>query len=132
MTMEPTVNSGAMTRTSHKLIGSDRVEGTSVRRLNGERIGSVKRLMIDKITGQVAYAVLNFGGFLGLGQSHYPIPWNRLKYDPIAAAYEVDLSEEELKHASDHGAGEDFDWGDRTEDIVIQDYQRKPTYWGMY
>jgi hypothetical protein len=120
-----------MARQSHKLIASDRVEGTSVRRPNGERIGSIKRLMIDKISGQVAYAVLNFGGFLGLGQKHYPIPWDRLKYDPLATAYELDLSDEELKHASDHGAGEDFDWGDRSEEIAVRGYQRRPTYWGM-
>ena len=88
MTMQPATNAGEMTRASHKLIPSDRVEGTSVRRPDGQRIGSIKRLMIDKISGQVAYAVLNFGGFLGMGQSHYPIPWSRLKYDPIAAARE--------------------------------------------
>jgi hypothetical protein len=132
MTMQPTTDAGGMRPASHKLIASDRIEGTSVRRPDGQRIGSIKRLMIDKISGQVAYAVLNFGGFFGIGQSHYPIPWSRLKYDPLAAAYEVDLSEQELKHASEHGADEDFDWGDRHDDIAIQGFQRKPTYWGMY
>ena len=130
MSLETTTNTGPMARQCHKLIPSDRVEGTSVRRPNGQRIGSIKRLMIDKISGQVVYAVLNFGGFLGLGQKHYPIPWDRLKYDPLAAAYELDLLDEELKRASDHGAGEDFDWGDRYDAIVAQSFQHKPTYWG--
>ena len=51
----------------HQLIASDRVEGTAVRRPNGDRIGHIERLMIDKITGQVSYAILSFGGFLGMG-----------------------------------------------------------------
>jgi hypothetical protein len=52
----------------HQLIASDRVEGTAVRRPNGERIGHIERLMIDKVTGKVSYAVLSFGGFLGGNQ----------------------------------------------------------------
>jgi hypothetical protein len=131
MAMQPGTDTGSMRRESHRLIASDRVEGTSVRRPNGERIGSIKRLMIDKNTGQVAYAVLNFGGFLGMGQKHYPIPWDRLRYDPAATAYEMDLSDDELKRASEHGAGEDFDWGERVDPIVVQSYQRKQN-WGAF
>ena len=62
----------------HTLVASDRVEGTPVRRPNGQKIGSIQRLMIDKLTGNVAYAVLSFGGFLGMGKKHLPIPWARL------------------------------------------------------
>jgi hypothetical protein len=60
------------TRQKHSLIASDRVEGTPVRRTGGEKIGTIERLMIDKISGNVAYAVLSFGGFLGMGQKHFP------------------------------------------------------------
>jgi len=60
----------------HQLIASDRVEGTAVRRANGERIGHIERLMIDKITGKVSYAILSFGGFLGMGASLLPLPWH--------------------------------------------------------
>ena len=63
---------------THSLIASDRVEGTPVRRSGGEKIGTIERLMIDKISGNVAYAVLSFGGFLGIGQRHAPIPWAKL------------------------------------------------------
>jgi hypothetical protein len=63
------------------LIGSDKVEGTAVYGANNEKIGSIERVMIDKMSGKVSYAVLAFGGFLGLGNDHYPIPWASLKYD---------------------------------------------------
>jgi PRC-barrel domain protein len=63
------------------LIGSDKVEGTAVYDAKGEHIGSIERVMIEKISGQVAYAVLSFGGFLGIGSDYYPIPWQSLKYD---------------------------------------------------
>jgi hypothetical protein len=62
------------------LIGSDKVEGTAVYDARGEKIGSIERVMIDKRSGQVAYAVLSFGGFLGIGSDYYPIPWASLKY----------------------------------------------------
>ena len=70
----------------HSLIGSDRVEGTAVRRPDGSKIGSIERLMINKLSGKVAYAVLSFGGFLGMGEKHAPIPWDRLTYDPALEA----------------------------------------------
>src|SRR6266700_4094855 len=78
---------------SHSLIASDRVEGTPVRRTGGEKIGTIERLMIDKLTGNVAYAVLSFGGFLGMGQKHAPIPWARLSYDRTLGAYQLDLTD---------------------------------------
>jgi hypothetical protein len=66
----------------HRLIASDRIEGTAVRRPNGDMIGHIERLMIDKVSGQVSYAVLSFGGFLGLGTNLIPLPWARLRYNP--------------------------------------------------
>ena len=108
-----------MTRQPHSLIASDRVEGTPVRRSGGEKIGTIERLMIDKISGNVAYAVLSFGGFLGIGQKHAPIPWAKLSYDPTLAAYHLDLSDEELRGAPAVAAGEEFDWGDRSREITI-------------
>jgi hypothetical protein len=69
------------TRETAGLIGSDKVEGTAVYDATGEKMGSIERVMIGKISGQVAYAVLQFGGFLGLGSDYYPIPWASLSYD---------------------------------------------------
>ncbi|AMN42696.1 PRC-barrel domain-containing protein [Rhodoplanes sp. Z2-YC6860] len=115
----------------HTLIASDRVEGTPVRRPNGEKIGAIQRLMIDKLSGNVAYAVLSFGGFLGMEKKHLPIPWTRLKYDLAQEAYQVDLTDEELTRAPAYEADEEFDWGDRSQEIVIHHYYKAPRYWGV-
>lgn len=69
------------------LIGSDKVEGTAVYGSDKEKIGSIERVMIDKMSGKVSYAVLSFGGFLGIGHDHYPLPWNSLKYDTNLGGY---------------------------------------------
>jgi hypothetical protein len=116
---------------AHSLIASDRVEGTAVRRPDGSKVGSIERLMIDKLSGKVAYAVLSFGGFLGMGEKHAAIPWERLTYDPALEAYRVNLSDDEISRAPTHSAG-DFDWGDRTREIEIHNYYGAKPYWGAY
>ena len=121
-----------LTRQTHTLIASDRVEGTLVRRTNGERIGTIERVMIDKLSGNVAYAVLSFGGFLGMGQKHLPVPWARLNYDPALGAYHVDLTDAELARAPSYAADKEFDWGDRSQEAAIHNYYRVPPYWGAY
>jgi hypothetical protein len=75
------------TRETGSLIGSDKVEGTAVYGANDTKIGSIERVMIDKMTGKVSYAVLSFGGFLGIGDDHYPLPWQSLKYDTNLGGY---------------------------------------------
>jgi PRC-barrel domain len=85
-------------RETASLIGSDKVEGTPVYDAKGERIGSIERVMTDKKSGQVAYAVLSFGGFLGIGSDYYPIPWASLKYDTNLGGYRLDITEEQLKN----------------------------------
>jgi hypothetical protein len=119
------------TEQQHALVASDRVEGTVVRRLNGDKIGTIQRVMIDKISGTVAYAVLSFGGFLGLGEKHLPIPWARLKYDATQQAYVVAISEDELAKAPSYAADKEFDWGDRSEERKIHDFYGTRPYWGI-
>ena len=72
-------------RETASLIGSDKVEGTPVYGADDRKIGTVQRVMIDKISGKVAYAVISFGGFLGIGEDYYPIPW-QVSTTPILAA----------------------------------------------
>jgi hypothetical protein len=120
-----------MTR-PHPLVASDRVEGTAVRRPNGDLVGHIERLMIDKITGKVSYAVLSFGGFLGLGSKLLPLPWGKLAYNPHFEAYELDISEDELKNAPSFGADQDFDWGDRSQEAALHRYYGIPPYWGGF
>lgn len=76
------------------LIASNKVEGTAVYTPDGERLGSIYNFMVDKRTGQVSYAVLQFGGFLGLGADYYPLGWNQLKYDTDLGGYIVGVPKE--------------------------------------
>jgi PRC-barrel domain protein len=64
-------------RETVSLIGSDKVEGTAVYGADNQKIGSVQRVMIDKVSGKVAYAVVSFGGFLGMGEDYFPMPWGK-------------------------------------------------------
>ena len=85
--------------TGKPLIESDRVEGTAVYDRNDNHIGSIKRLMIDKKTGKVAYTVMSFGGFLGIGEEQHTVPWNKLDYDTRLGGFRTDITEEQLRGA---------------------------------
>ena len=113
----------------HELIGSDRVQGTRIYRPSGEKIGHVERVMIDKRTGQAAYAVMNFGGFLGLGEESYPLPWSILKYDPTLGGYVVDITDAQLKDAPKLMQDENLDLGDRDSDYRMYEYYGVAPYW---
>lgn len=84
---------------TYELIASDKVEGTAVFNTEGERLGSIHNFMVDKRSGEVAYAVLKFGGFLGIGDDFYPLPWDVLTYDTDKNGYVVDLDRETLEGA---------------------------------
>jgi hypothetical protein len=128
--METMMQTDATSRQTHNLIASDRVEGTTVRSTDGTTIGRIERVMIDKLTGNGAYAVLSFNGFVGMGKRHLPMPWSRLTYDRKLAAYHLDLTEKELS-AMPQGSDKDFDWGDRGREIERHDDDRLKVYWGI-
>jgi sporulation protein YlmC with PRC-barrel domain len=81
------------------VISSDKVEGTHVYNPSGDKLGSIDDLMIDRYSGQVRYAVLEFGGFMGMGTDRYPIPWAMLKYDDGKSGYVVPLDKAKLEKA---------------------------------
>ena len=81
------------------LISSEDVQGTEVYGVGDEAIGEIDHLLIEKVSGRVAYAVMSFGGFLGLAHSHYPIPWAALKYDTALQGYRTGITERQLKDA---------------------------------
>lgn len=81
------------------LISSDKVDGTAVYATDGEKIGHVDHLMIGKRNGRVEYAVMSFGGFLGLGESYHPLPWDALDYDTEKGGYVVSIDKSKLKEA---------------------------------
>lgn len=123
---------GTVMTKPHSLIASDRIEGTAVRRPNGDRIGHIERLMIDKISGKVSYAVLSFGGFLGIGANLVPLPWARMTFNRDLDAYQLDISDEELRRAPSFLDNEDFDWGDRSLEEDVHRYYGVPPYWGGF
>ena len=111
------------------LITSDRVEGMPVYDLHGKRIGKVERLMIDKLTGQIVYAILSFGGFLGFGEDHFPIPWSMLTYNEKPDGFQLDITEEQLKNAPKIEQGEDWEQTNRARNKDVYDYWEVRYYW---
>jgi hypothetical protein len=118
-------------RETADLIGSDKVEGTEVYRSNGDHIGEIQRVMIDKRSGKVAYAVLSFGGFLGLGEDYYPLPWSVLKYNEDLGGYEVNVADDQLKRAPKYGRADNWDWADRERGQQLHQYYGVTPYWGV-
>ena len=113
---------------NHNLISSEDVEGTSVYDMKGTKIGDIDHLMIDKVSGRVTYAVMSFGGFLGLGHSHYPVPWTALKYDTNQGGYVTGITERQLKDAP---AFSDDSWSDRNWETRTHSHYKVPPYWGL-
>ena len=97
-------------------------------RLNN--IGSIKRLMIEKISGRVAYAVMSFGGFLGMGTEEHAVPWNKLTYDTNLGGYRTDITEQQLRGAPAFSRDSTYDWNDRNRERELHDYYSAPYYWG--
>jgi len=81
------------------VIESDRVEGTAVYDRDNTQIGTIKRLIIEKVSGRVLYVDVTFGGLFGLGVHHHTIPWDKLAYDPELEGYRTDVTEEQLRGA---------------------------------
>jgi hypothetical protein len=105
-----------------RLIASDKVEGTAVYNRQGERLGEVYNFMVDKRSGRVEYAVMSFGGFLGMGQSYHPLPWRVLTYDTGRGGYVVDLDKDRLRGAPSYTGSEAADWSDPAYGRRIDDY----------
>lgn len=115
---------------SKPVVESDRVEGTAVYSPDGHHIGTIKRLLIDKASGRVIYAVMTFGGFLGFGSHEHTIPWDKLKYDTRLEGYRTDITEEQL-HSAPALHGDEEIWPDRRREREVHDYWRTPPYWGI-
>ena len=110
------------------VIASDRVEGTDVYSLGGKRIGTINRLMIEKVSGRVVYADMTFGGFLGIGAHRYTIPWDKLTYDTGLGGYRTDITEEQLRGAPAFDLTAEA-WPDLEREQTLHDFWRSPPYW---
>jgi sporulation protein YlmC with PRC-barrel domain len=126
--MATTMQRAPMTEhgTASSLITSDRMEGTAVYDAQGKRIGKVERLVIDKASGRVAYAILSFGGFLGIAADHYPIPWPMLDYDEELGGYSVDITKEQLKSAPKIEQEVSWEQSNRDRDEEVHGYWEQP------
>jgi hypothetical protein len=116
-------------RETVSLIGSDKVDGTAVYGADDQKIGTVQRVMIDKVSGKVAYAVISFGGFIGIGEDYYPMPWPNLKYDTRLEGYRVGVTEDQLKGAPKYNQYKDWDWADRANDRRVYEYYNTPLWY---
>lgn len=106
MELDPSGEGVAVDET-RRLIASNKVEGTAVYDRRGEHLGTIYNFMVDKVSGQVAYAVLSFGGFLGIGESYHPVPWRALTYDVGLGGYVIDIDPKTLAGAPSQGPDED-------------------------
>jgi sporulation protein YlmC with PRC-barrel domain len=107
------------------LIAGSKVTGTDVYNKDAEGIGKIHDVMVDKRSGQVAYAVMSFGGFLGLGENYHPIPWRLLTYSPALDGYVVNLTRSQLEGSPSYSEGVNPDWGNETYGSDLQGY------WGV-
>lgn len=118
----------ASIRETHDLIASDKVEGTKVYGSDGKHIGSIERVIIEKRSGRVSYAVMSFGGFLGIGEDHYPIPWAKLSYDERLGGYVTNVTREQVENAPKYHDDDDYEWS-RENGRRVYDYYGVPPYW---
>lgn len=107
-------------------VDSNDVIGTKVYGPDEAHIGSVEKLVLEKSKGQVAYAVISFGGFLGMGEDYYPIPWGKLTYNPDLSGFQIDITEDQLKQAPSYVRGKDYDWSDDNSRHIYGYYGFKP------
>lgn len=107
-----------------RLIASNKVEGTPVYGRDGDRLGTIYNFMVDKYSGRVDYAVMAYGGFLGLGQRYYPLPWRILDYDTRSGGYRIDMTDRDLERAPSFTR--------ETEPRFSRDYGRRVhNYYGL-
>lgn len=110
-------------------IQATRVIGTEVFNLEGERIGTIEDVMLDKLSNGIMFAVVGFGGFLGIGEKYHAIPWSTLDYDTARGGYVVPFTRDQLKAAPAHTIAElSGDDGKAARDRAF-DYYKIPPYW---
>jgi hypothetical protein len=114
--------------TTGSLIAAGKVDGTTVYNTRGEKLGNVDDIMLDKVSGRAIYAVMSFGGFLGMGESQHPLPWSQLKFDTGMGGYVVNLDKKKLEGAPNYDRGAPFEW---TSDYgrKVDKYYDTPSYW---
>jgi len=98
--------------TRGRLIAASQVNGTTVYNRAGEKLGSIYDVMLNKVSGRAEYAIMSFGGFLGIGDSYHPLPWQTLNYDTNLGGYCVDLDRARLEGSPHYTMSKQPDWSD--------------------
>jgi sporulation protein YlmC with PRC-barrel domain len=80
-----------------RLVAADKVQGARIYSTAGDNLGSIDDVMIDEKSGNIAYAILSFGGFLGIGTRYHHLPWSMLRHDSNLGGYVVDVGRRQLK-----------------------------------
>ena len=110
------------TDTRGNLIAASQVTGTNVYNRAGDKLGDVYDVMLNKQTGQVEYAIMSFGGFLGIGDTYHPLPWKALNYSPREGGFVVDIDKQRLEGAPSYGANDTTVWDDPAYGRRVNDY----------
>jgi sporulation protein YlmC with PRC-barrel domain len=108
--------------TGGRLIAASKVNGTNVYNRAAEKLGSVYDVMIDKRSGNAEYAIMSFGGFLGIGDSYHPLPWRSLTYDERQGGYVVDIDRSRLQGAPSYSPSDTSRWDDPDYGRQVNDY----------
>ena len=111
---------------SHQHILATTVKGTDVYNGEGEHLGHVDDIVLDKVSGHAEYAIMSFGGFLGIGEKFHPLPWQSLTVDPGLGGYVVSVSRDQLEGAPSYDVREEPDWSDPDYARRLQGYYGYP------
>jgi len=118
------------TPTGHtQAITASRVIGTSVYNTEGKSIGSIEDIMLDKTSNSIMFAVIGFGGFLGIGEKYHAVPWASLDYDKHRGGYLVPFSKEQLKAAPAYSINELPGADGEVARNASYDYYKVEPYW---
>jgi sporulation protein YlmC with PRC-barrel domain len=110
-------------------IRAKKVIGTSVKDPTGATIGKVEDIVLDKLSNHIMFAIVGFGGFLGMGEKFHPLPWSTLDYDEDEGGYVVSLSRDQLEAAPAYSM-EELTQGDGSQFRErVYDFYKAPRYW---
>lgn len=113
---------------SKSVVKTDEIIGTNVTNTEGENLGEITEIIIDKLSGKVRYVVLSFGGLFGLGDKLFALPWDILKYDETEDAFLVNIDKEKLKNAPGFDKNNWPNMADRQWDTEINKYYGTRSY----
>ena len=117
------------TRNSNVVRAKDEVIGVYVKNPQEEDLGKICEIMLDKVSGRVAYAVLESGTFLGMGGKLFALPWNSLNYDPNKECFIVNIDSQKLKNAEGFDKNHWPDMADRSWGEHLSNYYGTKNYW---